>query len=216
MSPWISETAPPSPRDSAQSASPRSPGVTSSPPRSPNTRVRSDPVENGCSTSFWSARSRPSNTTAPALRVVDGAPSSSTPSTRALARKRPLATWSSGSLVSAIRSNCCALTVIAVGLLCVEIFDLLLVLRGDRLALQLHCRRQLVATGQPLAGDDLALLDLLDPRQFGVGLIYRGGQRRKDQFVRGQLVQGDPFESVLRSPDGGVVGIKHDQGDVVR
>ena len=54
------------------------------------------------------------------------------------------------------------------------------VLRRDRLALELHRRRQLVAAGQPVAGDDRELLDLLDARELGVALVDRrlhGGRR---------------------------------------
>ena len=48
----------------------------------------------------------------------------------------------------------------------VELFDLRGVLLGDRLALQLHRRRQLVAARLPLLGQDRELLDLLDARHL--------------------------------------------------
>src|SRR3712207_9097878 len=44
----------------------------------------------------------------------------------------------------------------------VEPLDLVLVLLLDRLALELHRRRELVAAGLPVALDDVELLDLLD------------------------------------------------------
>ena len=62
---------------------------------------------------------------------------------------------------------------VAAGSVGVEGLDLCLVLRRDRLALQLHGRSEFVAAGQPLSGDDLELLDLLDPGHLGVGFIDR-------------------------------------------
>src|SRR5439155_3158954 len=49
--------------------------------------------------------------------------------------------------------------------------DFLGVLAVDRLALELHRRRQLVAARLPVARDDVELLDLFDPRELGVGRV---------------------------------------------
>src|ERR1700758_2492607 len=48
----------------------------------------------------------------------------------------------------------------------VQRLDLVVVLLVDRLALELHRRRQLVAAGLPIARDEVELLDLLDPGEL--------------------------------------------------
>src|SRR4051794_35584598 len=60
----------------------------------------------------------------------------------------------------------------------VETLDQLGVLLGDRLALELHRRRELVAARQPFAGEQLVALDLLDARQLRVGPPHRLGDER--------------------------------------
>ena len=54
----------------------------------------------------------------------------------------------------------------------------------DRLALELHRRRQLVAAGQPLVGQQRELLDLLDARELLVRLARPPGRRRRARARR--------------------------------
>src|SRR4051794_41284711 len=56
-------------------------------------------------------------------------------------------------------------------LLRVEVLDLVRVLLVDRLALELHRRRELVTARLPVGREDLELLDLLDARQVLVGPV---------------------------------------------
>ena len=64
------------------------------------------------------------------------------------------------------------------------------VLLGDRLALELHRRRQLVAAGQPVARDDREPLDLLDARELGVGARRRPpAPPRASRSSRGQRLE---------------------------
>src|SRR5205085_5039875 len=67
----------------------------------------------------------------------------------------------------------------------VELRDLLLVLLLDRLALQLHRRRELVAAWLPLGREDLELLDLLDARHLVIGRVDLLLHRLDDLLVRG-------------------------------
>ena len=81
----------------------------------------------------------------------------------------------------------------------VQRLDLLRVLLRDRLALELHRRRQLVAAGRPLGVEHGVALDLLDRRELRVGGLDRLGDRGL-RAVAGR---------------GRGVGIEHDQRDVV-
>src|SRR4051794_8690562 len=68
---------------------------------------------------------------------------------------------------------------------CVEGLDAIGVLRRDRLALELHRRRQLVAAGLPLLGEQREALDLLDARELLVGAVDRRGDAGLDARVGG-------------------------------
>ena len=63
------------------------------------------------------------------------------------------------------------------------------VLLGDRLALELHRRRQLVAAGQPVAREMRELLDLLDARELRVGGVDARLHRRAHPLVARQRLQ---------------------------
>src|SRR5436305_12714625 len=56
----------------------------------------------------------------------------------------------------------------------IETFDFWGVLLGDRLALELHRRRQLLAARQPFVAQQRELLDLLHAREAAVGDVHLG------------------------------------------
>src|SRR5690349_18452490 len=68
-------------------------------------------------------------------------------------------------------------------------FDLRRVLGADRLALELHGRRQLVAARQPIALQQREALDLLDPGELGVGRLDGLLDGRPHALVAGQRGQ---------------------------
>src|SRR4051794_21961162 len=99
---------------------------------------------------------------------------------------------------SASRSGSAVCT--AIGLPPVQRRDLLLVLLGDRLALELHRRRQLVAARLPVALDEVELLDLLHPREALVGRVdglLDGGEHL---LVARQLAELGRLDAVLLGP----------------
>src|SRR4051794_24249290 len=69
------------------------------------------------------------------------------------------------------RANASGRRTRATRLLRVELLDLVGVLLVDRLALELHRRRQLVAARLPVHRQDLEALDLLDPGELLVGRV---------------------------------------------
>ena len=94
--------------------------------------------------------------------------------------------------------------------------DLRGVLLGDRLALELHRRRQLVATGQPVAPDDRELLDLLDAGELRVGRSTPSWHLVAHAFLgRPAPPARCPRCPCLRRPRGREVGVEHDQRGVV-
>src|SRR5829696_6395350 len=102
----------------------------------------------------------------------------------------------------------------SIGSALVERLDLLGVLLVDRLALQLHRRRQLVAARLPLLGEDRELLDLLHAGELLVRLVDGGLNFLAGLVLRGELLDRLPLEPALLRPDGGVVRVEHDQRDV--
>src|SRR5215207_9549725 len=71
------------------------------------------------------------------------------------------------------------------------------VLLGDRLALELHRGRQLVAARSPVPAQDGELLDLLDPRELRVGLVDRRLDRRADRvLLREILGRASPITAI--------------------
>src|SRR4051812_37255708 len=98
----------------------------------------------------------------------------------------------------------------------VQRFDLLRVLLVDRLALELHGRRQLVAAGLPVGREDLELLDLLDACEVLVGAVdalLHGGDHL---VVRREALEGRVVDPVLLREAGRHVGVERDQRDVER
>src|SRR4051794_32101751 len=90
-------------------------------------------------------------------------------------------------------------------LLRVQLLDLVGVLLVDRLALELHRRRQLVATRLPVHRQDLEPLDLLDARQLLVG--------RVDALLHGvdhRLLARERLRRVVRQ----AVLLRESRGDV--
>src|SRR4051794_25722138 len=83
------------------------------------------------------------------------------------------------------RSPTCRLT--GAPLLRVQLLDLRLVLLVDRLALELHRRRQLVAARLPIRREDLELLDLLDAREVLIGAVDPLLHRVDHLLVAGQV-----------------------------
>src|ERR687895_346215 len=79
----------------------------------------------------------------------------------------------------------------------VEGFDLGFVLLGDRAALELHRRRQLLAPRLPVGREDPELLDLLDPGELRVGLLYPGPDRFDHRLLLGQLLEPRCLEAAL-------------------
>src|SRR5215210_7299685 len=98
----------------------------------------------------------------------------------------------------------------------VHALDLGGVLLADRLALELHRRRQLVAARQPVAGHDREPLDLLDARQLLVAAVDRLLHRGPDRVLACQLGQRAAFDAEARGERGGEVGVEHDQRRVER
>src|SRR4051794_34233700 len=71
----------------------------------------------------------------------------------------------------------------------VQRLDLPLVLLADRLALELHRRRQLVAARRPVAPDDREPLDLLHPRELRVARVHGALDLLAHRVVAGQRLQ---------------------------
>src|SRR3954453_10606231 len=97
----------------------------------------------------------------------------------------------------------------------VERLDLGGVLLVDRLALELHRGRQLVAAGQPVALDDVELLDLLHPRELLVGPVDALLDLLRAGVLLRELLQRLALEAVLRGPGGREVRVEDDQRRVV-
>src|SRR5947209_7674605 len=74
-------------------------------------------------------------------------------------------------------------------LVAVHRLDRVLVLLSDRLALELHGRGELIASGLPVALDDRKLLDLLDARQVAACLVDPLLDSLAHPGLRGQLLQ---------------------------
>src|SRR4051794_670602 len=114
---------------------------------------------------------------------------------------------------SASRSGSAVCT--AIGLPPVQRRDLLLVLLGDRLALELHRRRELVAARLPVALDEVELLDLLDPGEALVRRVDALLDRGADLLVARQVSELAHLHAVLFGPGGREVGVEDDQRGVV-
>src|SRR5919204_1455913 len=94
--------------------------------------------------------------------------------------------------------------------------DLGRVLLADRLALELHRRRQLVAAREPVARQDRELLDLLDARELDVGGLDALADGGEHALVGGERLERDVLDALLLSPGRGEVAVEDDQGGVVR
>src|SRR4051812_17131338 len=97
----------------------------------------------------------------------------------------------------------------------VERLDRLAVLLGDRLALELHRRRQLIAARQPVALDDDELLDLLDPRELRVGRVDALLDLLAHLVVVRERLERRVLDALLLRPHRREVGVEHDERCVV-
>src|SRR5947209_7247139 len=93
-------------------------------------------------------------------------------------------------------------------LLAVHRVDRVLVLLGDRPALELHSRCELIASGLPVAFDDRELLDLLDPGQVAVRLVDPLLDSLTYPGLRGQLLQPARLDALLLGPLWGVISVE--------
>src|SRR3954454_5559103 len=88
------------------------------------------------------------------------------------------------------------------GLSAVQPSDLLGVLLGDRLALELHRRRELVAARLPVALDEGELLDLLHAGKALVARVDGLLHRSEDLLVACEVAQLGRVDAVLLGPRG--------------
>jgi hypothetical protein len=88
-----------------------------------------------------------------------------------------------------VRANVRAVLAVAQASALVQRVDLRGVLLVDRLALELHRRGELVAAREPVALDDVELLDLLDPSEALIGILDAGGDRLADAVVDRKFLQ---------------------------
>src|SRR5207302_5120510 len=101
-------------------------------------------------------------------------------------------------------------------LLRVQRLDLVLVLLGDRLALELHGRRELLPARLPVGREELELLDLLHAGQVLVGAVHALLDGLDHGVLAREVLDRLALEAVLAGETGGRVRVERDQRGVER